>query len=213
MVITKHGPSFWKIQYGDTVLSFNPPAEDSAYESARFGADIVLSAIRHPDFTGGDLLTAGDKDPFSIVGPGEYEIGGIFARGLQSSSHYEDEEWINTIYMVELQGIQICHLGLLDEPELPQESAEGIEEIDILFVPIGGEDEGVLGASEAYKLAVNLGPHVIIPSHFRSADSTQVTNFLKEAGVAENVDPQEKLTLSSRDVSGTEGEIAVIQES
>lgn len=207
MVITRHGPAFFKVQYGDTVLAFNPPAESSDLDSSRFGADITLTSIRHPDFSGGELLTGGDKDPFEVSGPGEYEIGGIFVQGLPSESEYDDQDWINTIYLAQLQGMQICNLGLLSQEELPAESAEAIETIDILFVPIEGN--GTIEPSEAYKLAVNLEPSVVIPSYYEDEESLET--FLEEAGVADEVEPQEKITLNSRDVSGSDEEIRVLE--
>lgn len=208
MVITYHGLSFFKIQFGDRVLAFNPPSKDSSYKSSRFGADIALSSIRHEDFSGGDLLTAGDKEPFEITGPGEYEVQGIFVQGFPSHSSYGDEERINTIYLVELEGMNICNLGVLDTKELPAESSEAIDEIDILFTPIGGD--GVLTPSEAYKMAVNLEPHVIIPSLYEGVSDEVLEKFLKEAG-ADDIEPEEKLTLKPRDVSGKEGEIRVLK--
>lgn len=209
MVITYHGLSFFKIQYGDDVIAFNPPSESSDYKSARFGADITLSSARHEDFTGGAMLTAGDKEPFEIVGPGEYEVQGIFIKGFPSQTEYDNKERVNTIYLVELEGMKICNLGALSTKDLPSESAEAIDEIDILIVPIGGE--GTLSAADAYKLAVNFEPHVIIPSVYEGADDEQLEKFLHEAG-ADDVEPEEKLTLKPRDVSKRENDIMVLKK-
>lgn len=207
MVITKHGPAFIKIQFGDTVLAFNPPSSESDKKSARFGADVALSSVKHSDFLGGELLTAGDKEPFVIDGPGEYEVGGVFIKGLPSVTNYKGEQRINTVYVVELEDMNICFLGALDVSKLEGSTAEAIDEVDILFVPVGGD--GVLDPADAYKLAVTLEANVIIPIfHNGSGDDEAVTAFLKEAG--EKAKPVDKLTLKRRDVSGEEGAIKVL---
>lgn len=207
MVITYHGLEFFRVQFGDTVLAFNPPKKTSNHKSARFGADIVMSSVRHEDFLGGSLLDSGDKEPFLITGPGEYEVQEIFIRGYPSKTHYGGDERINTIYVATLEGMNLVFLGALDEKELPQAAAEAIDVVDILFVPIGGE--GVLNAVEAHKLGVKLEASVIIPMHY---DDKALKTFLKEEG-EEKVKPQEKLTLKPRDVSGREGDILVLKES
>ncbi len=52
MIITYHGGEFFKVQFGDTVLAFNPISKDSKLKSSRFGADIALVSLNHPDMNG-----------------------------------------------------------------------------------------------------------------------------------------------------------------
>jgi hypothetical protein len=100
MIITYLGAEFVKVQFGETILAFNPISKDSSLKTSKFGADIVLSSINHPDMNGVDLVTFGDKKPFAIGGPGEFEVRGVFIKGLPSESEYDGEERINTIYTV-----------------------------------------------------------------------------------------------------------------
>lgn len=211
MVITNHGYSFFKVSLGDTVLALNPPAKSSNKKSSRFGADVAMSSLKHEDFSGGSLLTAGDKEPFVITGPGEYEVQGIFITGHESKSDYGGESRINTIYTFELDQIDVCFLGALNAEELKPDTQEAIGDVDIVFVPVGGEDSGVLSPTEAEKLAVKLEPHIIIPMVFND-DTEPLDAFLKEAG-ASDVEPADKLTVKTSDLSGKEGEVVVIEES
>lgn len=207
MVITYLGGEFVKIQFGDTVLAFNPISKDSSLETAKFGADIVLVSINHPDMNGIDQISFGDKKAFAINGPGEYEVKGVFIKGMASRSAYGGEERINTIYSVELEGMNICFLGAINEEELPREADEAIDDVDILFVPIGAE--GVLNPEKAYKLAVSIGPKIIIPIHhgdMGQKDALKV--FLKEAG--ESPKPESKLTLKKKDLDGKEAEVVLL---
>src|SRR5689334_5949591 len=107
MIITYLGAEFVKVSFGDTVLAFNPVSKDSKLKTAKFGADIVLSTLNHPDMNGADQVSFGDKKAFSISGPGEYEVKGVFIKGLPSETAYDGEKRINTIYTVSLEGMNI----------------------------------------------------------------------------------------------------------
>ncbi len=205
MIITYYGSEFFKVQFGDTTLAFNPISKDSKQKPSRFGADIVFVSAEHPDFNGIDQVTHGEKKPFAIEGPGEYEVGGVFIKGLASESKHGGKDIINTIYTVSLENMNICFLGALNS-ELKNETIEALDEIDILFVPIGGN--GVLEPAKAYKLAVSLEPKIIIPMHY---DDAQLKTFLKEAG--ENPKPETKLTLKRKDLEGKEGDVFVLDSS
>jgi len=208
MIITYLGGESFKVSFGDTILAFNPVSKDSKLKPSKFGADIVLSSLNHPDMNGSEQVTFGEKKPFSISGPGEYEVKGVFIKGFGSESNYDGEKRINTIYSVALEGMNICFLGAIDQETLPKEADEGVDGIDILFVPIGGE--GVLDASKAYKLAVSLEPKLIIPMHYGDIGNKDALKiFLKEAG--ENPKPEPKLTLKKKDLEGKDAEVIVLE--
>jgi L-ascorbate metabolism protein UlaG (beta-lactamase superfamily) len=203
MIITYLGGESFKVQFGDTTLAFNPVSKDSKLTSSRFGADVALITTNHPDFNGVDQVSHGEKKPFAITGPGEYETKGIFIKGFLSQSKYGKENHINTIYMVALEGMNLCFLGALSNTNLTNETTEALGEIDILFVPIGGGE--ILGPSDAYKFAVSLEPRIIIPMHY---DDATLKAFIKEGG--EKIDPVDKLTLKKKDLEGKEGDIVVL---
>jgi len=209
MIITYLGGEFVKVQFGDTILAFNPVSKDSKLPTAKFGADIVLSSLNHPDMNGVDQVSFGDKKAFAVTGPGEFEIKGVFIKGLASESCYDGEKRINTIFTVALEGMNICYLGAVNQAELPTEADEAIDGVDILFVPIGGD--GVLDPAKAYKLAVSIGPKIIIPIHYGdmgAKDSLKV--FLKEAG--ENPKPEAKLTIRKKDLEGKDADVVVLEK-
>lgn len=209
MIITYLGAESVKVSFGDTVLAFNPISKDSSLKPSKFGADIVLSSLNHEDMNGSDQVSFGDKKAFVISGPGEYEVKGVFIKGLPSESGYGGEKRINTIYTVTLESMNICFLGAINNPELPAETDEAIEEVDILFVPIGGD--GVLDPVKAYKLAVDIQPKIIIPIHYGDIGSKDALKaFIKEAG--ENPAPITKLTLKKKDLEGKEAEVIVLEK-
>jgi L-ascorbate metabolism protein UlaG (beta-lactamase superfamily) len=206
MIISYQGAQSFKVQFGDTVLAFDPVSKKSKFKANNFGADIALISLNHPDMNGVDQVNRGEKQAFIINGPGEYEIQGVFIKGLFSSSSYDGSEHINTIYTVNFENMNLCFLGALGNTEIPSETKAGIDGVDILFVPIGGN--GTLNPTEAYKFAVSLEPSIIIPMNF---DEKSLKTFLKEGG-GEGVKPVEKLTIKKKDLEGKEGEIFVLSE-
>ena len=209
MIITYLGGEFVKVQFGDTILAFNPVSKDSELSTSKFGADIVLSSLNHADMNGVDLVSFGEKKPFVISGPGEYEVKGVFIKGFATESGYDNEKRINTVYTVALEGMNICFLGAVNTPELPKDTDEGIDNVDILFVPIGGD--GVLNPAQAYKLAVSIGPKIIIPMHYGDIGAKDALKaFLKEAG--ESPKPESKLTLKKKDLEGKDADVMVLEK-
>ncbi len=209
MIITYQGVEFFKVQFGDTVLAFNPISKESKFKSTRFFADIALVSTNHPDFNGVENLSYNGKDPLVISGPGEYETKGVFIKGFQSKSYYQGEERINTVYIVVLEGMTLCFLGALSDEKLSPEFLEAIDSVDILFLPVG--DDGVLDSNKANKLAVTLEPKIIIPMHYGDVGvENALKKFLKETG-EENVKPIDKLTIKKKDLDGKEGEVVILE--
>lgn len=205
MVITHHGGQSFKITFGDTTLAFDPVSKDSKLPNTKFGSDVALVSMWHPDFNGTLQVTHGAKEPFVVAGPGAYEIGDVTVRGYGVKTTYDGAERWNTIYQVQLEDMNIVFLGALGSPEIEPSILEALGDIDILFIPIGGGD--VLEVPQASKLAVKLEARVVIPMHY---DAKALSAFLKEES-AEGVQPAEKLTLKKRDVAAMEGEIAVLK--
>ena len=220
MIITYQGVEFFKVQFGDTILAFNPISKESKFKNTRFFADVALVSANHVDFNGVENLSYNGNDPLVISGPGEYETKGVFIKGFQSKTNYggsasakgsgETKEKINTIYIVVLEGMTLCFLGAVNDDKLSAEFLEAVEDIDILFLPIG--DEGVLDPSRANKIAVSLEPKVIIPMHYGDVGSANaLKTFLKAAG-EEGVKPIDKLTLKKKDLDGKEGEVIILTQ-
>src|ERR1700690_3367021 len=103
MVISYLGGECFKVSQGDLTLAFNPPSKDSKLKSPKFGADIALVSLDNSDFNGVDNARFGEREPFVIAGPGEYEVKGVAVRGFASESQYGgqgNKKGLNTIYSV-----------------------------------------------------------------------------------------------------------------
>jgi L-ascorbate metabolism protein UlaG (beta-lactamase superfamily) len=150
--------------------------------------------------------------PFVVNGPGEYEKGGVTIQGFLTHSAYGlkkgETEAVNTIYSVNLEDMTIVHLGALVDKDLSKDAREGIGEIDILFVPVGGD--GVLSPHDAHALATALEPKIIIPMHWHGMGAPKsLETFLKEEGTA--IETTEKLTIKKKDAATRDGAIIVIK--
>jgi len=210
MVITYHGLEFFKVTFGDTTVAFNPISKSSKHKSTSFGADIVLSSLNDEDFNGHETAGRGDKQPFVISGPGEYEYKNVFIQGYPSESNYKDKKRINTFYKVLLEDTSLCFLGAIDSSNINEYMKAFDGEVDVLFLPIGGA--GVLNPEEAYKLAVSLEPKIIIPMHYtEGSDKNSLKTFLKESG-RENLKAIDKLTLKKKDLVDKQGEVILLAE-
>ncbi len=212
MVITHHGGQCFRITFGDLTLAFDPISKDSTLKPAKFGADLAFVSLKHPDMNGPEQAALGEREPVVINGPGEYEVSGVFARGYPTDSFYGLEKGmerrINTVYILKFEGMKLCFLGALSSPDLPQELKEVADDIDILFLPVGGK--GVLDAAEAHKLAVKLEPKLIIPMHWSGVgENDALKHYLSEEG-SEGVKPQEKLTVKKKDVELMTGSVVVL---
>ena len=211
MVITHHGGQCFKVTFGDITLVFDPVSKGASLPAVRFGADIALISRNHPDMNGSAEVSFGGKEPFVISGPGEYEKGGVTVQGFLTKSEYGlgkgQADAVNTVYAVKLEGMTLVHLGALAEPVLSVEAREAIDDIDILFVPVGGD--GVLDAAGAAKLATILEPKIIIPMHWSGiGEKGSLELYIKEeGGAAEKVD---KLTIKKKDTADKDGAIIVI---
>ncbi|MGH7175281.1 MAG: MBL fold metallo-hydrolase [Minisyncoccia bacterium] len=197
MVITHHGGQCFKVTLGDLTLVFDPISKRSALEPIRFGADIALVSKNESDYNGVAEAGYGGKEPFVILGPGEYEYRGVEVQGFLTGGG-------NSVYAVALEGMTLVHLGALKDKELSKEAREAIGEIDILFLPVGGAD--VLGSKEAHALATELEPHIILPMHH---DAATLKAFLKEEGGAE--EELEKLVVKKKDAAAKDGAIIVLK--
>ena len=204
MVITYHGGQCFKVSFGSITLAFDPIAKESKLATVKFGSDVAFVSLNHPNFNGVNQVALGNKQPFVVSGPGEYEIGEVIVHAYGVKTIYENVEHFNTIYQVRLEEMNLVFLGALGSPEIDPKILSEFSDIDILFIPIGGGD--VLDVPAAAKLATKLEAKLILPMHY---DKTSLTSFLKEVG-AETVLPIEKLTIKKRDVAVMEGEVVVL---
>lgn len=210
MIITHFGRQHFKLQVGDLTIAVNPVSKEGKGKVAKYGSDITLITTNHPDYNGAEQTEHGEKVPFVVRGPGEYEVKDIFIKGFGTVTKLiegkKEKEYQNTSYVLTVDNIRITFLGAL-ATALSPEHKEIIDETDVLFVPVG-KDGFLLNPYDAHKLAVSLEPKLVIPMDY---DEQSLPIFLKEAG-AEKIEPVEKLTIKKKDIDGKLGEVVLFHE-
>jgi len=202
MDITYLGHSSFKLR-GKTACvitdPFDPKFVGLKYSSA--DADIVTISHNHSDHNQSQLV----KGVRMVVnGPGEYEISGVSIIGIPSfhDAKKGEERGNNTIYVFEIDGLRIAHLGDLGEV-LFDEQISQLGNIDVLMIPVGGEY--TIGPKEAVKMVGEVGPYFVIPMHYKvdglSPEFSKlepVETFLSECGLT--VERIDKFSLKKEDI-------------
>ncbi len=203
MIVTYHGESCLKIQYGDFTLAYNPPKESKDGKVPRFGANVVLVSTHIPQANSPENMEYGQTVPFVIEGPGNYEVTGLSIEGIGSEVTINKEKYINTVYRTTLDGMSLVFLGYANDSVLTPEFRGKIGTCDIIFIPVDNEE---LSTQMSYKTAVGSDASLIIPM---GTNKEKIKSFLKEAGV-ENISPIDKLTIKKKDIIGKEGEVVIL---
>lgn len=127
-------------------------------------SDIVTLSHNHSDHN----YTGGVESVHKVIqGPGEYEIRGISIMGFPSfhDNKKGEERGENTIFVFELEGFRLVHLGDLGH-SLSDETITDIGDIDVLMVPVGGTY--TLNAEEAAAVTRAIEPRYVIPMHYQT---------------------------------------------
>jgi hypothetical protein len=169
MIITRHGDAFLKLAFSDKIIAVNPISKNSKQKTTKFGADIAVANIFHPDFNGFDQMTFKEKEAFVIKGAGEYEISDIFVKGYGLKSKFEGVEEMITSYTVRLDGIDIAIFGPISSGEdFSNDAFEEFSKADIFVIPIGGGD--TFSPKDAAKFIKQFSPKIVIPIFYSNKE-------------------------------------------
>ncbi len=194
--ITWLGHSCFSIK-GKRVTMVTDPYDDSiGYPLGSIKASIVTSSHPHP---GHGFMSGVGGEPKAIHGPGEYEVAGVFITGIPTFHDADEgkERGKNTVYLIEMEDLRLCHLGDLGHP-LSTAQVEEIGEVDVLMVPVGGVS--TIDAGAAAEVVRLLQPGIVIPMHYKTEalrfELDAVDRFLKEMGVKSGMEAQPKLSVT-----------------
>ncbi len=195
MEITWLGHSCFRIKGSRVTIITDPYSPDLGYSLGKPTARIVMVSHQH---SGHSYVQGIGGEPRLVTGPGEYEIGGALIIGV--AAFHDDEKGKkrgkNTVYVMEVDEVSICHLGDLGHV-LTAEQVEELDNVDVLLLPVGGVS--TINAPMAVEVVRQLDPKVVVPMHYKtealSWELEPVEKFLKEMG-AEQVVSQPKLSLT-----------------
>ncbi|MCK4454289.1 MBL fold metallo-hydrolase [Candidatus Parcubacteria bacterium] len=186
-------------------IVIDPFQNDIGLNVPKLESDILLFTNKNCD--AGKIKT---RDYFFIDEPGEYDIKDVFIQGISIEAN-EKEKGKNeaaNIYIIEAEGIRVCHLGSIKEKELKNGQLEKIGNVDILMVPVG-ED-----AQVSAKIVSQIEPRIVIPMFYHipklKVKLKKVDDFLKVMG-GKSVESQNKLSIKRKDLPKEGREIMILK--
>jgi len=214
MIINWFGASCFKLQGDQVTLVTDPFDSATGLKLPRLAADIVTVSHDHHDHNNiAAVKGSGDKNPFVIDQPGEYEIKNTFVYGISTfhDNQQGKERGKNIVYRIEIDGLTIVHLGDLGHL-LENGQTERLAGVDILLIPVGGND--TINAKQAAEIISQLEPRIVIPMHYDlpglQSKLDSVTTFCKELGVSAT-DTVDKFKITKKDLPQDNLQVIILQ--
>ena len=188
MELTWHGWSCFRLKGKEASIVTGPYTLTTPSSLHKLTPDIVTLSDR-------DQAKAPPTGSFKLItGPGEYEVKNVLITGTPC---FNDGKRVGTVFKIEMDDLVLCHLGQMKQP-LSASQVEGLADVDVLFVPVAGEDQSI-DAAKAVEMINLIEPRVVVPMHFEPSAlgiaGTPVEKFCHEIGQT-GVTPQAKLTVT-----------------
>jgi L-ascorbate metabolism protein UlaG (beta-lactamase superfamily) len=195
MDVIWNGYSCFQIKEKNSLVITDPYKLDNTIPQPFLKANIITISHPHQD---NYFTDDSDSNPTIIAIPGEYERAGIFVTGIATFRDNENGtlNGKNTVFVIEFGNMTLCHLGDLGH-RLPSQLLEDVGTVDILFLPIGGNESFTVDLAVETIRAIE--PRVVIPMGYApvstSSSPDTLSNFLKKSG-AHNTEAKPKLTVT-----------------
>jgi L-ascorbate metabolism protein UlaG (beta-lactamase superfamily) len=171
-------------------------------------ADLVLVTHEHLDHNGIEAVGGEPTILRSTAGRLDSPIGEVLAIASEHDAAAGTERGPNTIFVFNLDGLRVAHLGDFGQPRLREEQAAAIGEVGLLFVPVGGGP--TIGGLIAAEIVERTAPRWVVPMHYR----THRVDFLESedefTGLMPGVERLETPTFDTADLPAGDGPIAIV---
>jgi L-ascorbate metabolism protein UlaG (beta-lactamase superfamily) len=128
--------------------------------------DLLLVTHEHGDHNAVEAIGGDPHTLRSTAGSLDSPIGPVTAVASEHDDKAGTERGPNTMFVFELDGVRVCHMGDFGQSALREEQAQAIGEVDLLFVPVGGGF--TIGAEQAAGVVQRLSPRWVVPMHYRT---------------------------------------------
>jgi L-ascorbate metabolism protein UlaG (beta-lactamase superfamily) len=129
-------------------------------------ADLLLVTHEHGDHNGVEVIGGSPAILRSTAGRLESPIGEVVAIASEHDEQAGTARGPNTIFVFELDGLRVCHMGDFGQDAMRAEQAEAIGSVDLLIIPVGGGP--TIGAEQAAEIVQRLSPRWVVPMHYRT---------------------------------------------
>ncbi len=193
MDVTWLGHGCFRLRGRGAAVVTDPYPPSIGLKLQRLDADLVTVSHEHENHN----YTQAVREAYEIHGPGEYEVAGVSVIGVPTfhDSEKGQKHGRNTVYLIEIDDVRVCHLGDLGH-KLDDAEAEAVSSPDVLLVPVGGHTS--INAAEAAEVVRQLEPRFVVPMHYAipglKLQLDTIDRFLKEMGVAAS-EPQAKFSV------------------
>jgi len=195
MDITWIGHSCFRLRADDLVVITDPFPASFGLRPEMRPATVVTVSNSHPNHNNWSEV-AGSPKVFDA--PGEYEYSGVAVRGVMTGLPPDIPiEHRNVAYSVEIDRVNICHLGDIGVALTPKQVDE-LAPVDVLLLPTGGGC--TLELDQMLQAMQDLNPKIVIPMHYGiegiNLPIQGVDVFLRSMGL-DDVQPQPRLVVTS----------------
>lgn len=186
MDITWLGHACIRLKGREGTVLMDPCGKSTGYTIGKQAANVVTTSRTDSEHGSTESVS----EPFRLLNaPGEYEVGGILLRGIQTMAQQPEGNGAkprrNVAFVVELDDLRVCHLGDLDHTP-KQSEIEALSDIDVLLTPVGGH--GALDAAAAAEVISMLEPRVVVPLRYQTEAAAlplePLETFIKQMGIS-----------------------------
>ena len=186
MQVEWYGQSAFRLTAGEKTVAIDPFGDMSALTDARgvkweypaiegLEASLLLITHEHRDHNVAEVVGGDPVVLRSTAGTLDSPLGPVVAIASEHDEAAGTERGPNTIFVFELDGLRVAHMGDFGQSELREEQAAALGGLDLLMLPVGGGF--TIGAQGARAIVERLAPRWVVPMHYR----TPRIGFLEDA--------------------------------
>ena len=200
MEITWLGHACFRLRYDDIVVMTDPFPPSIGLRPDVRAVTIVTVSNSHLNHSGVEDVVG---EPRVFNAPGEYEFQSVSVRGVMTPRPLETpQEQRNVAFTVEMDGVNICHLGDITAPPTTAQIDE-LSPVDVLLIPTGGGC--TMDVDQVLQTMQDLAPKVVIPMHHSNPEINNVTLqgvevFMNRMGLSE-VQAQPRLSVTTTNLT------------
>jgi L-ascorbate metabolism protein UlaG (beta-lactamase superfamily) len=171
-------------------------------------ATLLLVTHEHADHNGVEAIGGDPTILRSTAGRLDSPVGEVIAIASEHDDQAGTARGPNTIFVFELDGLRVAHFGDFGQRELRDEQAALLDDLDLMFLPVGGGP--TIGAEQAAEIVARLNPRWVVPMHYR----TPRIGFLDTADAflerSEHVERMPEPAFDTAELPAADGPLVVV---